>query len=196
MSDRGGIDVKVVLVGSTQVGKTSLVNRIVHDSFDPSQLSTVGAAYGRRKVVSSDQLQINLQIWDTSGQERFRALTPVYFRGAQVAIIVYGLDNADSFHDVDMWYEELKEHVELSNLPLVYLVGNKSDLEIERKVDHLEAEHIAQNLNATHFETSALTSDNVSELVQHIADRVGHVPKPTFTLTTEPLVNQPNAGCC
>jgi Ras-related protein Rab-5C len=195
MTDRPGIDTKVVLVGSTQVGKTSLVNRIVHDSFDPRQLSTVGAAYGRREIINSDNVQINLQIWDTSGQERFRALTPVYFRGAQVAIIVYGVDNQESFDDVQMWYNELKNHVDPGNFPLVYLVGNKNDLVVERKIGTREGENLAQNLSATHFETSALTATNVLELFQHMADRVGKVLPPTFTLNSDQLASQPS-GCC
>ena len=159
-------EAKVVLLGSTSVGKTCISTRATSDFFDPKQLSTVGAAF-TSKVITNEDGKVTLRIWDTSGQERFRSLTPLYFHNSDVALIVFSLTDPDTLKDVSYWIEELQKNTE--KMPLLYLVGNKSDLVDERRVTIDQANETAEKYGMTYFDTSALSGQGVNELFNDIA---------------------------
>ncbi|KAH0789104.1 ras-related protein Rab-22A [Histomonas meleagridis] len=163
------IEAKVVLLGATNVGKTCLVTRATSDLFDSEQASTVGASFFA-KTIQTEQARVTLRIWDTAGQERFRSLAPMYYQGSQAAIIVFSLTEPESLDAAFEWYDEVRSHFEV--LPLIYLVGNKSDLADERKVTNEEASTKAEKIKAFYFETSAKNGQNIDELFEDIADRV------------------------
>ena len=135
-------------------------------------INTIGGAYQQQKVVLSNGSMVKLHIWDTSGQERFRAMTNLYYRDAQVAILTYDITNESSFQGIEFWIEELKYKVENENM-LLYLVGNKSDVSNEeRKISKEKGKKFAEDNNMIFFETSAKTGEGVKELFVNVASQV------------------------
>ena len=121
------IEAKIVLLGDVNVGKTSIASRYCKNSFNDHHINTIGGAYQQQKVVLGNGSMVKLHIWDTSGQERFRAMTNLYYRDAQVAIITYDITNESTFSSIDFWIQELKYKVENDNM-ILCLVGNKCDV--------------------------------------------------------------------
>lgn len=191
------IEAKVVLLGSSSVGKTCIVARATADCFDPEQVSTVGASFSA-KVIATEQSRVTLRIWDTAGQERFRSLAPMYFHGAQAVLVVFSVDSFDSFKETETWVDEIKEQYDAAQLPLLYLVGNKSDLVQERTVSLEDANNFADKLRARYFETSAKTGQNINELFEDIAYNIEkHEEKPQNNL--KPVLQESTAQkqqCC
>jgi small GTP-binding protein len=153
---------KIVILGSTLVGKTSLASRLTSDSFSPNTTPTVLTSFLAHSVTVSD-VELKLQIWDTGGSEKYRAMVPMYFQHADAAIIVYDITSRDSFDDISFWFKELQDKGPES--VFVVLAGNKCDLESKRKVTSDEGRAIAAKFGIQIFmETSAVTKKNVTEL--------------------------------
>ncbi|KAF8342035.1 P-loop containing nucleoside triphosphate hydrolase protein [Cantharellus anzutake] len=124
--DGQSLDAKVVVMGNSAVGKTSLVQRYTEDRFTPASTTSTTGAFFVTKKLFVDGLKVRLQLWDTAGQERFRSMAPMYYRGASAAILVYDVTDLSSFDDVRIWIDELKHH---HKPPLIiYVVGSKADL--------------------------------------------------------------------
>lgn len=158
---------KVVIIGESMVGKTCIAMRYFEGQniFNDVQ-ETICAGYFK-KVVKVDDGEVELVVWDTAGAERYRALTPIYFIDASAAIIVYAVDNPQSFKVLDSFHRLL-----LDKAPnvLKYVVGNKIDLEDERKIDYSQGQNYADSINAEGFcEVSALTGENIDYLFAQIA---------------------------
>jgi len=149
---------KLVLIGDSGVGKSCLLLRFADDSFTDSYISTIGVDF-RFRTVNIDMKTVKLQIWDTAGQERFRTITSAYYRGAHGIIMVYDVTNYESFEHVEEWLNEVNRHASESTLKL--LVGNKADLQDDKKVETEEAKKFADNLNISFLETSAKNATNV-----------------------------------
>jgi Ras-related protein Rab-5C len=161
---------KVVVLGKSSVGKTSLVSRAVTGRIKLDQAPTLGAAFAT-KVVELDSARVTLQIWDTAGQERFHSLAPMYYHGAHVALIVFDVADLDSVAAVRQWAAELAQHG--GTAPVAYVVGNKADLADARKVEPEAGQRLADELSAFYFETSAVRGTNVEDLFLHIAGQAG-----------------------
>uniref|UniRef100_A0A8D3B8V8 RAB17, member RAS onco family n=1 Tax=Scophthalmus maximus TaxID=52904 RepID=A0A8D3B8V8_SCOMX len=161
--------VKMVLLGSSAVGKSSLALRFSKDEFR-STSPTVGCAYLTRVVHLSD-VTLRFEIWDTAGQERYHSVTPLYYRGAHAALLVYDISNRESFIRAQVWLKELeKQHIPGSTV--VWLVGNKGDLAQDRRVSVQEGQVLATERGLSFTETSAMSGDQVVELLLAIAHRV------------------------
>ena len=160
------MDAKIVFLGATSVGKTSIISRAVSDDFDSEMPATIGACY-TAKVVEVEGTSVNLQIWDTAGQERFRTLAPMYFRGSVVAVLVYSVTDEKSLQDVKNWVDEIKQQTD--DMPRIFVVGNKMDLESERVVSTDQGEQMARQLSAFHCETSAKSGRGIEELFTRVA---------------------------
>jgi Ras-related protein Rab-5C len=166
------LEAKIVLLGDVNVGKTSIASRYCKNSFNEHHINTIGGAYQQQKVVLSNGAMIKLHIWDTSGQERFRAMTNLYYRDAQVAILTYDITNESTFASIDFWIQELKYKVENENM-ILCLVGNKCDVNQEdRKITNFKGKNYAQENNMIFFETSAKTGEGVKDLFVTIANKV------------------------
>ncbi|AWP12718.1 hypothetical protein SMAX5B_021679 [Scophthalmus maximus] len=154
--------VKMVLLGSSAVGKSSLALRFSKDEFR-STSPTVGCAYLTRVVHLSD-VTLRFEIWDTAGQERYHSVTPLYYRGAHAALLVYDISNRESFIRAQVWLKELeKQHIPGSTV--VWLVGNKGDLAQDRRVSVQEGQVLATERGLSFTETSAMSGDQVVELL-------------------------------
>ncbi|KIH66716.1 Ras family protein [Ancylostoma duodenale] len=144
---------KVVVVGSSGVGKTSVIYRHRFGDRSAPFTSTIGASFVECEVETSYE-NISLQIWDTAGQERFRCMVPMYMRNSVAAIIMYDITNRQSFEDVDKWSEELRKCCGIAD-PVVVLIGNKCDLFDKRRVSTAEGQAKALSLDARFYEISA-----------------------------------------
>ncbi|CAD7667120.1 unnamed protein product [Nyctereutes procyonoides] len=123
---------KLVLLGESAVGKSSLVLRFVKGQFHEYQESTIGAAF-LTQTVCLDDTTVKFEIWDTAGQERYHSLAPMYYRGAQAAIVVYDITNTDTFARAKNWVKELQRQA--SPNIVIALAGNKADLASKRAVE-------------------------------------------------------------
>ncbi|XP_028821350.1 ras-related protein Rab-5C-like [Denticeps clupeoides] len=160
---------KLVLLGESAVGKSSLVLRFVKGQFHEFQESTIGAAF-LTQTVCLDDTTVKFEIWDTAGQERYHSLAPMYYRGAQAAIIVYDITNADSFSRAKSWVKELQKQAN-PNI-VIALSGNKADLAQKRAVEVQEAQAYAEDNGLLFMETSAKTAMNVNEIFMAIAKKL------------------------
>jgi len=159
---------KLVLLGDSSAGKSSLVLRYIKNSFFEFQEATIGAAFFTHNIRVEDRSLI-LEIWDTAGQERYHSLAPMYYRGASASIVAYDITNMNSFNRAKIWVNELRR-----NNPnvIIGLSGNKCDLESQREVSYEEAEFYANENDLIFMETSAKNNINIEELFYEIAKNI------------------------
>ncbi|XP_068602366.1 ras-related protein Rab-17-like [Brachionichthys hirsutus] len=161
--------VKMVLLGSSGVGKSSLALRFVKSEFR-STSPTVGSAY-LTHVVYLSNATLRFEIWDTAGQEKYHSITPLYYRGAHAALLVYDITKRDTFVRAQVWLKELERHY-IPGSTVIWLVGNKGDLGQERQVSAQEGQSLADDRGLSFTETSALTGHQINELLLALAHRV------------------------
>ena len=165
---------KIIIIGDTCVGKSNILSRYLKDEFKDDAKATVGVELGTKFLKIKD-IGAKLQIWDTAGQERYRSITSSYYKGSHGCFIVYDITNEATFQNVDKWFEQAQK--EASKEVSIILVGNKCDLENERKVTKEKGEEKAKNFNCPFFETSALSKINIddifNEMVNNIFERTG-----------------------
>uniref|UniRef100_A0A8C9TWP5 Calcium release activated channel regulator 2A n=1 Tax=Scleropages formosus TaxID=113540 RepID=A0A8C9TWP5_SCLFO len=157
---------KIVLVGNSSVGKTSVLRRFCDDCFHPGTLATVGIDYSV-KALMLEKCKVALQMWDTAGQERYRSITKQFFRKADGVIVMYDIASQQSFMAVRHWLESVNEGAG-GNIPIM-LLGNKTDHESKREVQTRVAEKLAKDFHLIFYECSASTGHNVTEAMVHLA---------------------------
>ena len=162
--------VKIIIVGESFVGKTCIVNRFIQSVFSNqvSPTSSVGFSSKQFKVNNSDKT-INVQIWDTAGSEKFRALNKIYIKSADAAIIVYDITSKKSFEELDYWIKQIKEIC--INKVIISIAANKSDLIQQAEVTHSEGEEYAKKSNAIFYATSAKENIGIDNLFQSIGEQ-------------------------
>jgi len=159
---------KVVLVGDSCVGKSSLLLRYTENTFNDNYISTIGVDF-KIKVIELAGQSVKMQLWDTAGQERFVGITQNYYRGAHSVMVVYDLTNSESYQNLRRWIDEIKRHMHL-DMPFILIVGNKCDLVIDRKqIPDLNQDYL-QQLNIQFIETSAKSSVGVVEAFNKLAE--------------------------
>lgn len=180
---------KILIIGESGVGKSSLLLRFTDDTFDIEQSATIGVDF-KVKTITVDGNTVKLAIWDTAGQERFRTLTPSYYRGAQGVILVYDVTKRNTFAKLDMWLNELETYSTRTDI-IKMLVGNKIDKE-KVEVTREDGLKFARRHAMLFIEASAKTRDGVQcafeELVQKIVQTPGlwemdHRPQGSFSVT-------------
>ncbi|KAI5542437.1 GTPase protein [Trichomonas vaginalis G3] len=152
---------KFLLVGDSNVGKTSLVHRFCRDDFDECMTSTISVEF-MTSILKIDQTPIKLQIWDTAGQEEYKSLGKAYYRNAVGVLLCFSLTSQDSFSHIEEWYQDVRKLCN-PNARIV-LVGTKCDLVKEKKVADSEAKQFAQVHDIEYMETSSKTNTNVQDL--------------------------------
>ncbi|CAJ0963647.1 unnamed protein product, partial [Mesorhabditis belari] len=162
---------KVIILGDSGVGKTSLMNQYVNKRFSNQYKATIGADFLTKDVMIDDRL-VTMQIWDTAGQERFQSLGVAFYRGADCCVLAYDVTNSTSFKNLDSWRDEFLIQAnprDPDHFPFV-LLGNKMDLEQNRAVSSKRAQTWCQSKNnIPYFEVSAKEALNVESAFQAIA---------------------------
>ena len=191
---------KVVLIGNSAVGKTSIISQYIYNSSEPNHVPTIGIDFFAKTLNINGQT-LRLQIWDTAGQEKFHSLIPSYIRNSTVAVFVFDITSVSSFEDLEKWYKMVED---IAN-PKLVIVGNKIDLDAERKISTEDGKKFADFHQALYIETSARTPTNIEELFQMIAN-IQTDPLPevtnnnakeggTVTVDNTPKSEQ-SGGCC
>ena len=169
MSQEYDFLMKLILVGDSGVGKTNILSKYLKNDFDPDSKATVGVEFGTKNI-EIDNKRIKVQILDTAGQERYKSITSTYYKGAKGAFIVYDITRKSTFDNIDKWIGDLKNNGD-ENM-IVYLVGNKSDLNDMREVRKDEAMTKSEKFNIAFSETSALYGDNIHKIFQDLMEKV------------------------
>ncbi|XP_034236628.1 ras-related protein Rab-35 [Thrips palmi] len=159
---------KLLIIGDSGVGKSSLLLRFADNTFSGSYITTIGVDF-KIRTIDIEGEKVKLQIWDTAGQERFRTITSTYYRGTHGVIVVYDVTNGDSFANVKRWLHEIEQNCEVVNR---ILVGNKNDAPDRKVVLTEDAQRFADQMNIQLFETSAKDNINVEEMFMAITKQV------------------------
>ncbi|XP_045168835.2 ras-related protein Rab-18A-like [Mercenaria mercenaria] len=164
---------KILIIGESGVGKSSLLLRFTDDTFDPEQAATIGVDF-KVKNLTVDGNKTKLAIWDTAGQERFRTLTPSYYRGAQGVILVYDVCSKSSFSKLDAWLNELETFSTKHDL-IKMLVGNKID-QPKREVSKEDGLKFARKHQMLFIEASAKTKEGVQCAFEELVEKIIQTP--------------------
>ena len=165
---------KVLLLGDSSVGKTCFLLRYCDKSFQEAHLSTIGLDYRLKSMTLQNDKKIKLQIWYTAGQDRFRAITKNYYKGANGIILIYDVTNKQSYENVKNWLTQIKE--EANPNVIIYLAGNKIDVEEDQRVITTEdGQKIADEYKLPFKETSAKNGINVNEIFQELVEKIDEV---------------------
>ena len=168
---------KVLLLGDSSVGKTCFLLRYCDRTFQEAHLSTIGLDYRLKTMTLKNNKNIKLQIWDTAGQDRFRALTKNYYKGANGIILIYDISTTQTFENVKVWINQIKEEANAN--VIIYLVGNKIDLpKDKRTVSEEEGQKLADEYKFLFKETSAKEGTNVNEIFQELVEKIDAEAKP------------------
>jgi small GTP-binding protein domain len=194
------VQVKVVLLGDSGVGKSSIVLRFVADNFKADAEATIGASY-MGKILQFNEKMIKFNIWDTAGQERYHSLAKMYYRDANAAIMVYDITKKGSFEGLKRWHKELTEFGPKDIAILI--AGNKEDLVEEEATSPEEAQAFARSIGALYKKTSAKTNYGVEQIFRDLASKIFPdietvVPARKGTVTVNKTPNPGSSGkkCC
>jgi small GTP-binding protein len=181
---------KVITVGDTAVGKTSIIMRFQHDVFLPEHQNSIGGSFITKRMDAASG-PVNLNIWDTAGQERYRSLVPMYSRGAAVALIVFDLAVADSFTEVPNWVERVRSAA-LQGCEVI-VVGNKLDLTPAIQLDKVREWTRAHGTGCMFV--SALNGSGIEELFHEVTRVLPTAPNAP-TVEVMPTTAAPDPICC
>lgn len=186
---------RVVFIGDSEVGKTSIINRFIRKEFS-QQNPTVGASFFTQ-MMSYNDTQIYIQIWDTAGQEKFRSIGPIYFRKALAAVAVFDLTNKETLSNLKSWIEEYRNY---SDDKFVIVVGNKQDLDDSIAFDHDETTEWAHSMNAECIWASAKTGYGIDDifhlLAEHMYNIQNTVKEPEVLIIPQEQCNPPQENSC
>ena len=161
---------KILLLGDSTVGKTCFLLRYMDDSFLDLHMATIGLDYRLKTMILEDQKIVKIQLWDTAGQDKFRAITRNYYKGASGIILIFDVTNLNSYENIKKWINEIKE--EISENVSIVLIGNKIDNVKERKITKEQGDKLASEIGVKFFETSAKTGEGVNESVFFLVKKI------------------------
>ena len=190
---------KVVFLGETSVGKSSIVSRFTRDEFFEFKEPTIGAAFQTKSIIIDNDFTVKMEFWDTAGQERYRSLAPMYYRGAKAAFIVYDITNMDSLNNAKYWIREITNKGEPGCI--LVLLGNKLDIP-SRQIEYEEVLSFIETSNIMLSEVSAKTGENIYKIMTDVAKELvvrtsSQDNKPTpFTISKKTNNKHMFNGCC
>ena len=195
------IKLKIMLIGDTNVGKTSLIKKYCNDEFSKNYISTIGIDF-QVKYLNINKKKIKVQIWDTTGQERYQILAKNSFNSSDGFIIVYDITNRKSYNNINNWIEQINEAAPSHSKSVIF--GNKNDLNNSRQVKLNEGKELAKKYNYKYFETSAKDGINLNEgfetlfkEIMNDAVSVKATERETISLKDKKHTKKsPNEPCC
>ena len=194
------IEVKTIFLGESGVGKTNLIRAAIDEAFDENT-QTTNLTSSFEKSVKLDNKYYSLKLWDTIGQEKFRTMTKIFYKGAKIVIFVYDITKKKTFEELEYWVNEVKSS--LGEEPICALVGNKCDLVEEEEVDENAARDYAFNKELKFKIVSAKTNPKdfqlfLDELLKDYIQKNGANIKEdqVVEITRETLAVKEKRGCC
>ena len=164
------ISCKVVLLGETGVGKTSIITRYIAHTVSQVVMTSTGSSFFSKKLIINESKKVKLQIWDTAGQEKYRSLAKIFYQSSSVAVLVYDVTLKKSFDGLkDYWVKEIKD-----NAPddiILAIAANKSDDYMNQEIDNQEGKDLAKSLNAIFMCTSAKFGNGIDDLFKMVAEK-------------------------
>ena len=160
---------KLILIGDSCVGKSNILLKYLKNQFNENSKTTIGVEFGTKNIIINNK-RIKIQIWDTSGQERYRSITSAYYKGAKGALIVYDITRKNTFDNIDKWITDLKLNGD-KNICIIIL-GNKSDLIDKREINKNDGIKKAEMYKTAFLETSALNGDNISKAFNELIEQI------------------------
>lgn len=187
-------DNKIIFVGDPHVGKTDIVKRFFTHSFNENYKETIGCDISSYSY-TIDHETIELSFWDTTGQEKYRSLAPMYYRNSKVAVVVFDFSWLESFKSVPTWIEKINEICECNK---IIIAGNKYDLKDKFQVSLEDANNFADRNGYDFLSVSAKTGENIFELLDSIAINCKGIKCENFVTTylSEETDQPNNSRCC
>ncbi len=191
--------IKITLIGDSGVGKTCIIRRYTSNEFTAESLTTDGVSYSKKEVMYGDE-KIQLDLWDTAGQEKYRSMTTSYYRAVHIIIIVFDVTSQTSFEHIKEWMNNIRQFAKIGVMKVI--VGNKIDLNDERIVTYNEGKNFAESCNVKYFETSAVTREGIVELFETICKdycKTNRKKSIDGNIKLDNLKNENddnNVGCC
>ena len=189
--------IKILIVGDSTVGKTNLIKKYVENKFNESYFASTGIDL----ITTSIKIEgksFKIQIWDTAGQEKYRAMTKNLFLKTQGIVIIFDISNETSFINLKSWMNDIKEECS-ADIPMI-LVGNKLDLEDKRVIDKERAMEFAKNEKLEYIETSSKTGENINKalslIIEKIYQRADSNSNFSFTLDDGTVKKKSKKMCC
>ena len=165
------IVIKTVLLGEAGVGKSCIILRYINDIFSYNHISTILSTFSTKKVILNNNKLITFNIWDTAGEEKFRAIAKINYKDAAVIILVFDITNKYTFQSIkDYWYPQIKE--EAPRDAIMALAAAKCDLFEEQEIEFDEVETYAKSIDALFHKTSSLNNIGISELFEEIGKKI------------------------
>ena len=200
--------VKIILVGESTVGKTSIITQYLHKKFSPEEIKTTTSCDKWEKEIKLENNKIiKCEIWDTAGQEKFRAVNKIFMRNSQIAILVYDITKKESFDELENSYNQILNSNKNNNIVFA-VAGNKSDLYEEQIIFPEEGIQFANKINAIFKETSAKDYESVNELFEDVIEKYdlmmienknkinGDDEENKSVSLSQTIENQKNNSCC
>ena len=161
---------KIILVGDPGVGKTSIMTKFVSNEFQNTYLSTIGVEFKSKEIHINNNTCARLKIWDTCGQEKFRAITRQYFKNSEGVFVVFDLTNKETTKKLDIWMKDIKDNID--NDYFIFLIGNKSDVKDRDLTIAEEAKQFAINKKINYYEVSAKTGSGIYNIFEKMASKL------------------------
>ena len=213
MNDNDMESLKIVLIGESGVGKTSIISQFIDQIFQDDQQSTIGGTFSTKTIKCSNGKTLKFEIWDTAGQEKYRSVTKMFYKDADAAILVYDITNKYSFEELQKyWAQQVRESSPKETI--LAIIANKSDLIEKEQVDESMARNYAKEINALFAVTSAKNNSGVDDLFIEIAKKYSgadsanrveeredaeeyrKIRKESVKITKESLAKNKKKGCC
>ena len=164
--------IKVILIGDSGVGKTNIMSKFLKNQFLEDSKATVGVEFGSKLFIQQGH-KIKAQIWDTAGQEKYKAITSAYYKGSKGALVIYDITQKETFANIEKWVNDLK--CKGDPKITIIIIGNKNDLEEKRQISKEQGEEKAKSFGCAFLETSAFSGDNIEKafemMVKEIYDK-------------------------
>ena len=160
---------KVITIGDSSVGKTSIIRRYIYNVFDDNTMSTIGLTFCFKEVKLKNGKKVQLKLVDTAGQEKYNALTKSYFKNVDGVLFIFDFNNLESFQNIEKWINLFEENNNGKGIPK-YLIGNKSDL--EKKVEQKSIDDFIAKYDYKFEECSALNNENIDSIFENISETI------------------------
>jgi small GTP-binding protein len=190
-------ELKVILLGEPGVGKTNIISRYLSGSFNQSSNPTIGSTFGE-KIIKKEGVTYSLKVWDTTGQERYNSITKLFVKGSHIVILVYSIDNLQSFEKINFWLNYIKEELQEGKY-ILGILGNKRDLYEFEVVSEEDGKKLAQKKNAVFGLVSAKIDVNgiinyFDTILEEYISKFGNIPDETTIRIEEGGTG--NKKCC